>query len=250
MQKLLALWRARTTWTQPAVILLLTLVLNGVFWVVTIPAAIGRLMTPTEMIESGLPPGTMLKTARKPQFLAAVSAAIKNHRKSAPCVARIAVATHREYSGDIVAAIVRNTGGEGKGDCTLTGEIVAAAIAAWPGSASAMTDAALAAAPACADTIQSGATRDGREVVDRGETTEDVPAEGPGNFGVAAPTYLTAPLGSVGGGGGGFNPQQPVIQICDNGRQRGVPASRVDHFLNTHSGSFVGGCQITPVASR
>ena len=249
-QKLLAISRCRTTWTQPVVTLLLALALTGVFWVVTIPAAIGRLMTPTEMIETGLPPGTMLKTASKPEFLAAVRAAVKNHRKSAPGIARAAVAAHREYSGDIVAAIVRSTGGEGKADCALTGEIVAAAIAAWPDSASVMTDAALSAAPACADAIQSGAARDGREVVDRRETTEDVPAEGPGNFGVPAPTYLTAPLGSVGGGGGGFNPQQPVIQVCDNGRQRGVPASRVDHFLNTHPGSFVGSCQITPVASR
>ena len=69
----------------------------------TIPVAIARLMTATEMIEAGLPPGVVMKTANKPQFLTAVCAAVKNHRKAAPAIAETAVAAHREYAGSRAA---------------------------------------------------------------------------------------------------------------------------------------------------
>lgn len=238
MKMLLSVSPARSTWTKPLLTLILTLALMGAFWAVTAPVALGRLMTPTEMIEAGLPPGIMMKTAGKPQFLTAVCAAVKQHRKSAPAIARTAVAAHHEYSGDIVATVVRCIRGEGEPDCALTGEIVAAAIAAWPDSASAIVDAALAVAPGCADAIQSATEK----------PEEEAPAEGPGNYS-APPSYLTPPIGSI-GGGGGFNPQDPVVQVCDNDRQRAIRTSRIDHYLRTHAGSYIGVCQVTAVVNR
>ena len=241
MKKLLIVSREQTRWAQSALTLLVGLGLTGAFWFATIPAAVARLMTPTEMIEAGLPPGVVIKTAGKPQFLTAVCAAIKAHRKSAAAITETAVAAHHEYAGDIVATAVRCA----NGDCQFTGSIVAAAISAWPDSASVIDDAAIAVAPDCADAIQSATSYDGKQVLDGKEVLP--PGEGPDNQG-APPSNQTPLLDSI--GGGGFNPQEPTVEVCDNGRQRAIRASQLNHYLSTHPGSFVGACVITPATSR
>ncbi|HEY1582823.1 MAG TPA: hypothetical protein VGF73_06985 [Chthoniobacterales bacterium] len=243
MKKLLTLSRESSRLARTAATLLLAFGLTTALWLATIPVARARLMSPREMIEAGLPPGVVLKTAGKPQFLTAVCAAVKNHRKESPAIARTAVAAHGEYAGDIVATVVRCAHGE-QLDCHLTGTIVAAAVAAAPASAVAVEDAAMAVAPDCADAIEGESTHesDGKEVL-------DVPAEGPGNYG-GPPPISQAPLPGAVGGGGGFNPQELRVQICDNGRQRGIRTTRVNHYLNAHPGSFIGTCQVTPAVSR
>ncbi len=160
---------------------------------------------------------------------------------------------HHEYAGDIVATVVRCLRGEARVDCGLTGEVVAAAVAAAPDSAALIEDAATAFAPDCADAIQGTAPHDGKEMLGDGkevlDSGEDIPAEGPGNFTNNVPSNVSPPLGSV-GGGGGFNPQESNVQICDNGRQRSIRATRVNRYLTKHPGSFIGNCQITPAVSR
>src|SRR5436309_1656954 len=136
---------------QLGIALVLALGLTSALWIATLPIAAAALMTATEMIEAGLPPGIMVKTASKPQFLTAVCGAVKDHRKAAPAIAETAVAAHREYAGDIVATVVRCA----NGNCELTAEIVGSAVAAAPESAAAIDDAAVAIAPDCADAIQA-----------------------------------------------------------------------------------------------
>jgi hypothetical protein len=220
--------------TPLALAFLLPLGLTSALWVATIPVAVARMMTATEMIEAGLPPGVVMKTANKPQFLTAVCGAVKNHRKAAPAIAETAVAAHREYAGDIVATVVRCS----NGNCELTAAIVASATTADPDSAVAIDDAATAIAPDCADAIQAATSK----------SSQDVPAEGPANSGGPPPINQPVFIDS-GGGGGGVDPQAPIVGVCDNGREHRIPIFRVPHFLQTHPGSFVGRCQITPVTS-
>ena len=228
--------------THLALALFLALGLTSTLWVATIPVASARLMTAKEMIEAGLPPGIVMKTASKPQFLTAVCAAVKEHRKAAPAIAETAVAAHHEYAGDIVATVVRCS----NGNCELTGAIVAAAVSATPDDAVAIEDAAVAAAPDCADAIQGATAHDGKEVLSGGE---NAPEEGPTNFSGSPPTNQLPFIGSV-GGGGGFDPGIAPVLVCDNGIARFVPANLVARFIAKHPGSFVGSCVITPSTSR
>ena len=200
--------------------------------------AAAHLMTTTEMIEAGLPPGIMVKTASKPQFLTAVCGAVKDHRKAAPAIAETAVGAHREYAGDIVATVIRCA----NGNCELTGEIVGAAVAAAPESAVTIDDAAVAIAPDCADAIQA-ATSKPPEAVAEG------PPEDNTDFGTP-PSNMPPVLIDPGGGGGGPSPEITIVGVCDNGQDRRIPSKAVGHFLATHPGSFVGRCQVTPVTSR
>jgi len=234
--------KTRLVWRKAAAMLLLVAGLTTAFWFASSPMALGRLMSPTEMIEANLPPGIMLKTAAKPQFLTAVCGAVKSHRKDAPAIARVAVLAHRDYAGDIVATVVRCLGQQ---DCELTAMVVSAAVAARPDLASTITDAAIAVAPDCADAIQAALSGEGREAIepDGKESLPDIPAEGPPPTNVQPPPF-------VGGGGGGFSPQETVVLVCDNGRERRVRETQLGNFLDAHPGAVVGTCQITPVTSR
>lgn len=209
-----------------------------------------KLASPAEMIEAGLPPGVMANTAGKPQFLTAVCAAVKNNQDSAAAITKAAVTAHHEYASDIVATAVRCAHGE-QIDCDLTGAIVAAAIVAWPQAAAVIDDAAIATAPDCADSVQTRTERahndgkqvlDGKEMDDGKELLEDIPAEGPGFGAPTTPPFF--------GGGGGFNPGDTLIVICDNGRQRRIRESNLERFLNNHPGAFPGTCEVTPSTSR
>lgn len=46
-------------------------------------------------------------------------------------------------------------------------------------------------------------------------------------------------------GGGGktiINPDELVVQICDNGRERAIRGSRAIEYINKHPGSYLGPC--------
>ncbi|MGI8957166.1 MAG: hypothetical protein ACR2II_09670 [Chthoniobacterales bacterium] len=243
--------RCTTRLVQTGLTLALGLGLASGLWVATMPVATAKLMSASEMIQAGLPSGVMVATAGKPQFLTAVCAAVKTHRDSAAAITKAAVSDHHEYAGEIVTTALRCVRGE-KVDCDLTGAIVAAAIVGWPQAAAQIDDAAIAAAPECSDAVQThteNTRNDGKQVMDGkemfdgkrplGDTPEEVAVFGPPN----TPPFFF-------GGGGGFNPAEPLIQVCDNGRMVTIREGRLTHYLNNHPGSFVGMCQITPSTSR
>jgi hypothetical protein len=212
-------------------------------WVATIPVAAAKLMSAEEMIGAGLPPGVVVKTAGKPEFLTAVCTAVRTHRESGAGIAKAAVTAHQEYAGEIVATAVRCTGGQ-TSNCELTGAIVAAAIAASPRSAAAIDDAAMATAPQCADSVQTKTeTVDIRQVLHGKGTLEDIPQEGPE---LTAPAVVPFATGGV----AGFSPDDSFVHVCDNGQQRRIPQSRLRAFLKNHPGSYVGRCDVTPSSSR
>ncbi|MGI8431991.1 MAG: hypothetical protein ACR2MW_06865 [Chthoniobacterales bacterium] len=228
--------------------LLLMVALAAGLWVATMPVVkAARTMSPAEMIEENLPPGKTRANATKPEFLAAVCGAVKKHRPDAPAITKVAVRTHHEYAGDIVATVLRCTSSL---DCNFVRNIVIAAAQEVPSETSLIQDAALTLAPDCADAIQG--LGDGKEVLDGKEMLDgkevlEPPAEGP------ADGQGSGPIGQVpglfGGGGGGGNPQINLLLICDNGTQRRVREDQLAAFLGSHPGSFVGTCQPTPVAN-
>lgn len=220
--------------------ILLIAALAGGLWFSTAPAAQARTLSTTEMIQEGLPPGKTMRNANKPEFLSAVCAAVKKHRPEASQVTRLAVMTHHEYSGDIVATILRCSSSL---DCAFVGTIVTSAIQVAPSEVSVIQDASLAIAPDCADAIQASTVLDSKDAKD----ATDFPAEGPGDLGPISQVPLP---GSVGGGGGGVNPGEEVFTVCDNGTQRSVRQSQLGSFLSSHPGSFVGSCQPTPTTNR
>ncbi len=238
------LFPARSASAGTVLSLLLMAVLTLGLWVATAPAVrAARTMTPTEMIQETLPPGRTMSSATKPEFLSAVCGAAKKHRPESSQITRVAVATHHDYAGDIVATVLRCSSSE---DCEFVQAIVRAAIVAAPGEASVIDDAALALAPHCADAIQA-AFGDGKEVLDGKELLPPAegplpPAEGPGDF-QGAPTGQLPLPGLLGGGGGGFNPQIDLVTVCSNGIQRSVRQDQLAEFLSSHPGSSVGVCQ-------
>jgi hypothetical protein len=220
------------------------------FWLATAPAARARVTTPLDLIQAGLPPGKSITTATKPEVLAAVCAAVKEHRAIAPEIARTAISAHREYAGDIVATVLRCSPNV---DCAFVARVVRSAIATAASEASIIQDAALAINPDCADAIQGGVP-DGKEVLDGKEMLDGKqvltpPGEGPADFGGGTINQVPLP-GSIGGGGGGFNPGEQLLMVCDNGTQRSVRESQLGAFLRSHPGSFVGSCQPTPTTNR
>jgi hypothetical protein len=231
MKKLLAVSSGgprAVTLTRTGLFRLFATALVASLWIVTLPAALSPLMTPTEMIEQGLPPGKTTQSATRTEFIFAVCAAVKKHRRDAPAIVKAAVTAHREYAGDIVETIIRCAFPDEEADCQFVGAIVAAAVAALPDSSSGVAEGALAAGPSCVDAIQA-ALRQGKN--------EE------GNFGTNPPSSVSASPGSVSGGGGGFNLQEQPILVCDNGTQQQVLQSQLGAFLSSHPGSFVGSCQ-------
>ena len=212
--------------------LILTALLAAALWVATSPVVrAARTMTPAEMIQENLPPGKTMKNTPKPQFLSAVCAAVKRHRDASPEITKVATGVHREYAGDIVATVLRCGANV---DCEFVGAVVRAAVRAAPDEASTIADAALAVVPDCADAIQQAS---------------NIPGEGPDNFGGGPTTQVPLP-GSTGGGGGGINPEDQKLLVCDNGTQRTVRQSQLGGFLSSHPGSFVGTCQVTPATNK
>lgn len=220
--------------------LLVTVALALTFWAITLPAARAQALSPLQLIQQGLPPGRTLGDASKSQVLAAVCAAVRQHREMAPDITQVAVRAHHEYAGDIVATVLRCSPNL---DCDFAGTIVVAAVRVAQEDASIIDDAALAVAPDCADAIQQAT-----------EQAANIPGEGPaegGGFNTGGPIGAAPLPGTVGGGGGGgFNPQEQVILVCDNGTQRQVPENNLGAFLSSHPGSFVGSCQATPTTNR
>lgn len=193
-----------SAFARMALSLFVVTALATALWVVTMPAARARTLTPAEMIQENLPLGKTMQTATKQEFLSAVCGGVRKHRSAAPGITMVAVSTHREYAGDVVATVLRCSPNV---NCEFVESIVRAGVLDAASQASAIQDAALSAAPDCADAIQDAFARDGKEMIGDGKEILEPPAEG-----FAAPVDILPPPGSVPGGAGGFNPEETPTQ--------------------------------------
>src|SRR5450432_2207556 len=96
---------------RTALLRLIMFALAAGFCVAALP---GRDLTPSEMIQNGLPSAKTMKSATKAEFLAAVCAAVRKHRSAAVAITPVAVAARREYAGEVVRTILRC---DAKSDC-------------------------------------------------------------------------------------------------------------------------------------
>ena len=216
---------------RSAVVLFIGIALGFVFWTATAPVAkAARDMTPADMIQSKLPTPKTLMSATKPEVLSAVCGAVKKWRTDAAQIARTAAGARKEIAGDIVASAISCLGEHP--NCDLTGQIVAAGLAANPDGSANIMELALQSAPDCYAAIERAA---GGERGEGGGFTDP-------------PSNQNPPPGTTGAGAG----QEKCI-VCHNPHnyhEIEIPCDQVDKFLKNHPGDYRGRCQATPPKNR
>jgi hypothetical protein len=210
---------ARTV--KAALVVLTTLALAAMFWIASTSIVHAQDLSPAKMIESQLPQGSAVETAGKADFLAAVCAAVKKYRTSAPAIAAFAGNAHPDWKKDILRSAF---GCLGTDDCRLLARVLKALSAG--SDASELADLALELAPNCAPAFGGGQPDEG----DFGNP--------PGN--------QNPPPGSIGGGGGQGN----VIAICHNGMTIFVSPQGAENHLRNHPGDTLGPCVVTAVTNQ
>ncbi|HEY3663238.1 MAG TPA: hypothetical protein VGL24_08825 [Chthoniobacterales bacterium] len=218
--------------TQTTLMLGTLLLLAAVFWTVSMPELLAaRETTAAELIAAQLPEKKTLKNATQIEFLSAVCAAVRRRRSSAPVFAQAAVLARRELAAESVGMILRCIG---KANCEVTGAVVAAATAA-EGDVAKITDAAMAKAPDCAETI--------RAATQRKEKTAERPE-------ASLAPEPSAMIGTSNGPDEGFDPHEPLNLVCDHGTPRAVRTSLLEEFLRTNPGAVLGPCETSPSTNR
>ena len=209
-----------------AVIIAFGLMLGAALWIATIPAASGREMSASEMLQSKLLPPRILANASSPELLKAVCGAVGTWRRSAAQIVREAISSRRAPARDIVATAFRcmREGKEGPLDCSLVGDIYNAARIADPEDAAVLLDQILEAAPDC------------RGALGRGDD--------PGEFNSNPPSNVNPPPGSIGGGA-----SRGLCLVCHNGHEIRIPCDQVPKYLKNHPGDNAGPCRPTPTTN-
>ena len=194
------------------------------FWVATSPAAPSRDSSPATLIQAALPPRMTIEKASKSDLLSAVCFAVRKNRNSAPGIATAAVAARGEFAGDIVGTVLRCMG---KVECEKVGAIVKATVSARPGAAQAISDAAVALAPKCDQSIDA-------EVRAAMKTSSPSPngQSSPGTTGSDAERE--------------YDPHEELTLVCVEGTQRAIRQSLLTEFLRGHPGASTGRCSPTP----
>lgn len=225
---------------KAASVLLIGFALAASLWIASTPAVVAQDMTPPKMIESQLPQGQTVETAKKADFLAAVCAAVKRYRPSAPQIVRFAVEAHPEWKKDILRTAFSCLGTD---DCRLLTRVLRSAIAGSPNDANDLAELAIKLAPGCSgafgDNKGGGGTDPGTDPGTDRESGDE------GNFG-NAPGNINPPPGSVGGGGGQGN----VVAVCFNGQTRFFTPEGAEDFLRNNPGATLGACQVTPAQNQ
>jgi hypothetical protein len=198
--------------------------LAAAFWFALAPVTLSRDPTPAEQIENGLPAKQTMKSAGKSDFLSAVCGAVRKNRNSGAGITAAAIAARGELTGAIVATVLRCAR---KVDCEYVGGIVGAAILAQPKLETAISDAAIARAPDCGDTVQAALRA-------AAQSSAVAAAASPGAPHPAADE--------------GFDPREELVPVCADGVQRAIRKSLVDEFLRANRGSYLGSCP--PPASK
>jgi hypothetical protein len=200
------------------------LALPAGFWVATSPAAFRRDSSPTTLIGAALPAKMTIEKASKSDLLSAICVAVKKHRNSGAGIAMAGVAARGELAGDIVATVLRCMG---RVDCEKVGAIVKATLSVRAGAAQAISDAAMALAPKCGESI---------EAATRAATKMSSPSPGaqssPSTTGSEAERE--------------YDPHEEFALVCVAGIQRAVRQSLLTEFLHSHPGAVMGKCSPTP----
>lgn len=204
------------------------LLLLAIAWTAVLPAQNAAEKNAADLISAQLPEKKSLKSAGKMEFLSAVCAAVRRRGVNVPAITQAAVQARREMAGEIVAMVLRCSG---RTNCEATGAIVAAAIAA-EGEVSKVSDAAIAKAPNCAETIRAATQRRAKPTEAKSAPEQASPA-GPGNGREEA-----------------FDPHEPLQLVCQEGTQRAVRTSLLDEFMKANPGAFLGPCQSSPSTNR
>jgi len=193
----------------------------------TAPVAKAKEITPTEMIQSKLPATKTLMTAGKPEVLSAVCGAIKKWKNDAAQIVRTAAGARRELAGDVVSEAIRCM--REHPDCNITGQVVAAGLAANPEESASIMEKALQLAPDCQTQIEQAAG---------GGEGEGATASQSSN--------QNAPPGTLGAGAGGGH---QACVVCHNVQHNPQTLTIDCNALPAHlaHGDYEGPCQATPV---
>lgn len=216
----------------------------------------GAAQSPEQMLEQRIPGDKGLAKASKADLLAAVQATVQTNPAAIRRIVRAAVQAKPADAADIVVAAIGALGREP--DCNRAAAAVGAALRVRPKAAAQIQEAALQAAPACAVQIGSAGTASGTstdESEEGSENSDSQDGEGAdgsgssGNFRTAPATLMRLP-GSVGGGGGGFDPQEGRVVICHNGNTLALPPPAAQAHLREHAGDTAGPCAPTPTTNQ
>ncbi len=198
--------------------------LGSSFWVASLHLAEGARVTPAEMIQSKLPPGTTIATATDPQLLEAVCRAVKQWPSEAHFIVRTAAGARKSLRTDILCTAIRCLREQNALDCAWVVDVVREWIKADPGDANRLTELIIECAPECRDPLQALLL-------------------GVGTF-TNPPANINAPPGSVGGGAGGN-----VCLVCHNNQEIQVACSDLESYLRSHPGDTAGACVVTSVTN-
>lgn len=198
------------------------LAISAGFWIATSPAAVSRVSSPATLIQAALPARVTIENAGKSDFLSAICVAVRKHRNAAAGIALTAAGARGEFAGDIVGTVLRCLG---KVECEKVGAIVKAAVSARPGAAQAISDAAIALAPKCDQSIAN-------------EVRAAMKASSPSPMGSPGSTAADAERE--------YDPHEELTLVCVEGTQRAVRQSLLGEFLRSHPGATTGRCSPTP----
>ena len=203
------------------------LAIPGGLWIATSPAASSRDPSPAALVQAALPATVTIENASKSDLLSAICVAVRKSRNSAAGVAMAAVAVRGEFAADIIGTVLRCAG---KVDCQKVGAIVKASVSARPGAAQAISDAAIALAPKCDQSIAN-------------EVRAAMKASSPSLNGQNPPGSTAADAERE------YDPHEELTLVCVDGTQRAVRQSLLTEFLRSHPAATTGRCSPTPSAT-
>ncbi len=204
-------------------LLALSLSVGAMFWITSLPLALGASATAAQMIQANLPHSMTLSSAPKADLLSAICKAVSKQPNSAADIAQAAARARKELTSDILKTALKCV--HAGDNCELGRSILREVIAVDADQASSLTEIFVESVPGCA-----GA----------GEGSEGGATSG-GN--------LSAP-GTLGGGGGGAAAGGNTCIACLNNQNVELNCEELSGFLKGHPGATAGSCQATPVTNR
>jgi hypothetical protein len=182
-------------------------------------------LTPEAMIQTNLPQGKTIVTAREAELMEAVCSAIKRWPRNAAAIVRTAVSARKNLRSTIFCMAIRCTREKHEFNCEWVANIAREWIKAEPRSASEIADVVLTCAPECSDALQGALGSQGA-------------------FG-NPPQNINSPPGSIGGGGFG----SPCL-ACHNNQEIQISCGDLSAYLASHPGDTAGACQVTPSTNQ